>query len=98
MSALSRRTFLHSSAVAAGAALLARTAAGAADRPNDRIRLAVMGVRGRGRELIGGFAKCPDVEIATVIDPDENVVPKALKELSAVQKAEPKVEKDVRKA
>src|SRR4051794_38732140 len=103
MSTPTRRHFLRSSA-AVGAALLARrpTAwvprAGAADRPNERIRLAVMGVRGRGRDLIHGFAQLPDVEIATLIDPDENVVPRALKELAAVQKTEPKVEKDVRKA
>src|SRR5215207_2267751 len=92
---MNRRTFLTS---AAGAALLARTAAGAADRPNDRIRLAVMGVRGRGRDLIRGFAQLPDVEIASLIDPDENVVPRAVKDVAAGQKAEAKVEKDVRKA
>lgn len=92
---MNRRTFLAS---AAAGTLLAGTAARAADRPNDRIRLAIMGVRGRGRELIRGFAKLPDVEIATLIDPDENMVPRAIKDVAAGQKAEAKVEKDVRKA
>ena len=55
MSIINRRLFLQSSA-AAGAAICARTAAGAADKPNDRIRIAVMGVRGRGRDLMRGFA------------------------------------------
>jgi predicted dehydrogenase len=92
---MNRRRFLQSSA--AGAILLAKTAAGAADRPNDRVRIAVMGVRGRGRDLIRGFAKCPNTEIATLIDVDERVVPPALKDLAPLQKAEPKIEKDVRK-
>ncbi len=96
MPAVNRRHFLQSSA-AIGAGLLARTAAGAADRPNDRIRLAVMGVRSRGRELLRGFAGCPDTEIVTFVDVDEHVIPQALKDLAAVQKSEPKVEKDVRK-
>jgi predicted dehydrogenase len=96
VSNLNRRTFLQSSALV-GAGLLARTAAGAADRPNDRIRIAVMGVRGRGRDLIKGFAGCSDTEIAALIDVDERVVPQALKELAPLQKTEPKVEKDLRK-
>ncbi|HEY1381350.1 MAG TPA: Gfo/Idh/MocA family oxidoreductase, partial [Gemmataceae bacterium] len=78
-------------------ALLARTVAGAAAKPSERVRVAVMGVHGRGRDLARGFARCPDAEVVTLIDPDENVVPRAVKELSGLQKAEPKVEKDVRK-
>jgi predicted dehydrogenase len=92
MSPVDRRRFLQTSA-----ALLAATAAGAAERPNDRVRLAIMGVRGRGLELIRGFSKLSDVEIVTLVDPDENVIPKAVKELTALDKPEPKVEKDVRK-
>src|SRR5690242_3739950 len=97
MSAINRRNFLRTSGAAVGAALLARTAAGAAAKPNERVRLAVMGVHGRGRELARGFARCPDAEVATLIEPDENIVPAALKALREFQKAEPKVEKDVRK-
>jgi predicted dehydrogenase len=93
---VNRRHFLTTSA-AAGATLLARTAAGAADRPNERIRVAVMGVRGRGRDLIKGFAQCPDTEVAAFVEIDERVVPGALKELAPHQRSEPKVEKDIRK-
>jgi predicted dehydrogenase len=97
-----RRQFLAASAFALGALThprspMARTVAGAADRPNERIRIAVMGVRGRGKDLLRGFARCPDTEIATIIDVDERVVPDALKELATVQKTEPKVEKDLRR-
>jgi predicted dehydrogenase len=97
MPAIHRRRFLQTSGAAAGAALLAHTVAGTGAKPNERIRLAVMGLHGRGRDLMRGFARCPDAEIVTLIDPDDTVIPRAVKDLSGVQKAEPKVEKDVRK-
>src|SRR5947207_1455030 len=76
MSLPNRRSFLQSSVVA----LSACTAAGAADGANDKVRLAFIGVRGRGKELMRGFGSFPGVEIAYVRDPDENVVGPALKE------------------
>jgi predicted dehydrogenase len=97
MTPLHRRDFLKASAATA-ASLSALTAAGAADRPNDRVVLAVMGLRGRGKEHVRGFAKFDDAEIAYLIDPDENMVPAAMKLLSDHQKKTPKVEKDVRRA
>jgi hypothetical protein len=60
MPTLDRRHFLKTSA----AALSALTAAGAADRPNEKLVLAVMGVHGRGRDLIRSFSAFDDVEIA----------------------------------
>jgi predicted dehydrogenase len=87
-----RRQFL-----ASAAALTAVTAAGAADKPNDRIRIAVVGVHGRGRDLLKGFASFDDVEIAYVCDPDSNVIAPALKLAAAGQRREPRVEKDIRK-
>src|SRR5438105_3482017 len=96
MPAIDRRRFLQSSA-ATMATLSALTAAGAADRPNEKISLAFMGVHGRGKELIRGFSGFDDVEIATVCDPDENVIAAAVKEAERKQKKTPKVEKDVRR-
>ncbi len=86
---LSRRSFLAGSAALAAAAY-----SRAADKPNDKVRLAVMGVHGRGRDLARSFVKCDGVEVVTLIDPDENLFPKAVKELPAA----PKLEKDVRRA
>src|SRR5579885_537895 len=94
---LDRRDFLKASA-AATAGLSALTAAGAADRPGEKITLAVMGVHGRGKGLLRGFSSFADVEIAWVIDPDPGTVPDALKAVNPRQKREPKVEKDVRRA
>jgi predicted dehydrogenase len=96
MHAVDRRHFLKTSA-ATLAGLSALTYAGAADKPNEKIVLAFMGVRGRGKELLRGFSKLDNVEVAYVCDPDENVVPPALKELNKNQKRTPKVEKDVRR-
>jgi predicted dehydrogenase len=89
-----RRGFLRASAVGA---LTALSAARAADKPNEKIRLAVMGVHGRGRDHLRGFSAFDDVEIAYVIDPDDNVIPDALKAVNGRQKEPPRVEKDVRR-
>src|SRR5260370_23996225 len=92
MASVHRRRFLTTSA----ASLAALTAAGAADKPNERVNLAVMGVRGRGRDLIAGFSALADVHISHLCEVDENVVPAALKAVAAQQKQPPPVEKDIR--
>ncbi|HMC64671.1 MAG TPA: Gfo/Idh/MocA family oxidoreductase [Gemmataceae bacterium] len=91
-----RREFFKTSA-ASLTALSALTVAGAADRANEKIVLAVMGVRNRGRDLLHGFSAFDDVEIAYICEVDENVVPAALKSINSRQKKMPKVEKDIRK-
>ncbi|MFO0808133.1 MAG: Gfo/Idh/MocA family oxidoreductase [Gemmataceae bacterium] len=89
MTTVSRREFL-----AGSAALAAATYARAGDKPNDKVRLAVMGVRSRGRDLARSFLKCDGVEVVTLIDPDETLIPRAVKDLPTA----PKIEKDVRRA
>ncbi|HZV04225.1 MAG TPA: Gfo/Idh/MocA family oxidoreductase [Gemmataceae bacterium] len=96
MSAFNRRRFLQTSA-ASVAALSTVTAARAADNPNEKIVMAVLGVHGRGREVVKGFSAFDDVEIAVICDPDENVIPAALKSVDKRQKREPKFEKDLRR-
>jgi predicted dehydrogenase len=65
MQRLSRRGFSHTSfAMAAGSALGARRIVGA----NERIRMALIGSGGRGREDWGNFLKQPEVEAAAVCD------------------------------
>jgi len=75
MSKMNRRKFLQSSAAAGATVLVCGTAAtprvfGA----NDRLRIAVAGVNGRGGSHISGFADMPGVEIAYLIDPDQKVL------------------------
>ncbi len=88
-----RRSFLKASA----ATLTALSAARAADSPNEKMVVAVMGVRSRGRDHLRTFSGFDDVEIACVCDPDANVVPAALKAVNPRQRTVPRVEKDVRR-
>jgi predicted dehydrogenase len=88
-----RRTFLTTSL----AALPALTAAGAAGRPGDKVVLGVLGLHGRGKDLLRGFSAFEDVEIAYLCDPDLSVVPPALKVLPERHKRVPAVVQDLRK-
>ena len=47
--------------------------------PNETIRLAVLGVRGRGRAHVGAFKKSKDSEVVAICDPDEGVTALAKK-------------------
>jgi predicted dehydrogenase len=95
VSTFNRRHFLQTSAGAV-AGLSALSVASAADKPNEKINLAVMGVHGRGRDLLRGFSALDDVEIVAICEPDENVVADALKAINSKQKRTPAVKKDVR--
>ena len=48
---------------------------------NERLRLAVCGVNGRGKSHIGGFTALEDVEIAYLVDPDSRVLAERLQTL-----------------
>ena len=71
----SRRNFLKTSTVAGASLLITGTrASGQVAGANDRIRLAVVGVNGRGRSHIEGFGAQNNVELAYLVDPDEKVL------------------------
>ncbi len=65
---MNRRHFLMTTAAAAGAW---RSAAAS---PNDRVRVACVGVRGQGRSHIQEYSKLPNVEIAAICDVDESIL------------------------
>jgi predicted dehydrogenase len=88
-----RRTFLAASALTLSAAAYSR----AGDQPNERLRVAVMGGRVRGRFHLKAFPKVTGVEVTHLIEPDSNLVPEAFGELAKSQKVEAKHETDVRK-
>jgi len=67
--AIRRRDFITNAAAAGGAHLLGATRTRAA--VNDRIRVAVIGLGGRGRDHMRDCAKVSGVEVATFCDPDE---------------------------
>jgi hypothetical protein len=88
MSNLTRRNFLKYSMATSTTVLICGTAAthrvfGA----NDRLRIGVAGVNGRGGAHIGGWLEQPNVEIAYLIDPDRNVLENRVKALEKRSKA-----------
>jgi predicted dehydrogenase len=86
-----RRDFLAASAVTLTAASYTR----AAQKPNERIRLAIMGLRIRGKQLAPGFQAIPGVEIAHLVDPDPAMVNPTLGVLKST--AEIPASTDIRK-
>lgn len=80
MSQLTRRTFVQSSTVAAGAMLTQTTVQGQNADSSSKLRAAVLGVNGRGRAHMEGFESVPNVEVAILCDPDAEVLAKRAKE------------------
>ena len=64
---------------------------------NDRIRLAVVGVRGRGWNHVEGYKGIPGVEIACFCDIDENVLRKRLADAEDMGIPKPQTEVDIRR-
>jgi predicted dehydrogenase len=96
---LSRRDFLSKAAAGLAAAGAAATLAKPAKPApaNDRINLAVIGIRSRGREHYREWAKIPGVRVKTLVDVDENLFAERVKELSDLQGTAPKTEVDLRR-
>ena len=94
---VNRRDFLVGSSVGlaalGGVSVLPARVFGA----NDRVRIAVVGVRGQGGEHLRGFGATPGVEVAAICDIDDSVIKRRLADMASWNFAEPKVYKDVRK-
>lgn len=101
MSRFTRRHFLQSTSAAAGAFFISGTkASGNILGANDRIRIAVAGVNGRGQAHISGWMGQENVEIAYLVDPDEAVLGGRMKEVleKGAGKHKPKGVADIREA
>jgi predicted dehydrogenase len=79
--------------LATGAALQPRGLAS----PNDTVRVACVGVRGRGRSHIRAYTQMPNVEIAAVCDIDESVLNTRLGEIEKAKGKRPAGHTDLRK-
>src|ERR1700722_16393349 len=77
---LNRRDFMITGAagltVLGSAAFLGRP--GLVMGANDRVRVAICGVRGRGEDHLHNYSQLPNVQIAALCDIDENVLEKRL--------------------
>src|SRR5579872_5046447 len=101
-SEISRREFLKSSAKT-GAGIAAISGMGLVDTAqrilgaNDKVRVAICGVRGRGYDHIKGYAKVPQAQIAAICDVDENVGRERIGDMEKMGLAKPAYYYDVRK-
>jgi predicted dehydrogenase len=105
MRSINRRDFLHDSAILAALAgaglssesLAAETAATKKGQINDQLRVAVIGVNGRGREHVTGFAGKHNCLVTTICDADSAVIGRVMKSAEVQQKNPPRFEQDIRK-
>src|SRR5690554_1488252 len=81
MSQITRRNFLQSSAVGAGLILTGTAASGTVLGANDRLRIGVVGLNGRGRAHINGWLGQENVEIAYLVDPDQRILARGMSSL-----------------
>ncbi len=91
---MDRRQFFMSSAIAAAGSALSQPAFGSA---NDRVRVAVVGVRGQGNSHINAYEKIPNVEIAALCDIDQNVLNNRLAQVEKATGKRPAAYEDLRK-
>lgn len=96
MDNINRRNFLKTAATAAAVGPFVKTTR-AAYSPNGAVNIAVIGVRGRGQSHYTNFAKMPDVNVMTMCDVDERVLPEALSKLGKITPKKPKTETDLRR-
>ena len=96
---LNRRDFLSAGTAglsALGAAgLLTKPAKAAA--PSDRVRVAICGIHGRGKDHLENYSKIPKAQIAALCDVDENVLRGRLADLDKLGLPKPATYTDIRK-
>ena len=92
---MGRRSFLKTGAgmAALGMAADSKKILGS----NDRVRVAVCGIRSRGWTHIECFSKNPNSEVAAICDIDDNVMRKRLADMEKAGYPKPKTYVDVRK-
>jgi predicted dehydrogenase len=94
---LSRRSFIQNTATASVALTIPTIIPARAFGANDRIRAAVLGVYGRGKNHIEGMQRLDNVEIACLCDPDSEVLAQRAGEFQEKYGLKVKTEKDLRR-
>ena len=105
MDLFSRREFLDRTAILTAAIAAGGQTVSAAEEPqpvkkggaNDKLRVAVIGVKSRGMSHVAGFAGKNNCEVVTICDCDEGVIKPAIAAVEKAQKSTPKFEQDIRK-
>ncbi len=98
---ITRREFVKKGSVglAAGTVLMSTSAKSYAKilGANDKINMAVIGIRGRGGSHIKNFTKNKNVRMKYIVDIDENLYDRRIKEIEDIAGYKPKTEWDMRK-
>jgi predicted dehydrogenase len=89
---MNRRYFLMGSAAAAGAAKASSLASA-----NDTIRVACVGLKGRGRDHIMAFGKLKNIQIAALCDVDDSITAERMKDVEKLNAGRPATFRDIRK-
>jgi predicted dehydrogenase len=105
MRSLSRRHFLEDSMLTAAASALAIPAVSAAAMPDEKstgspankVRIAILGCRIRGKQHVDELVRIPDVEIATVCDPDRDLAAELASIVESKTKTKPTAVQDMRR-
>jgi predicted dehydrogenase len=94
-----RRVFLGSLAASAAATPLDTRLARGSARAGNTLRLAVLGVNGRGHDLASSFATAGDCQVVALCDPDTRTFARALEDLARASDSAPtpRVEQDFRR-
>src|SRR5271157_2277437 len=101
-SQLTRRSFLKSG-VTGAAGLAAASSVAFITRPdrvfgaNDRVRVAICGLHGRGMDHVKNYSQLSNVQIAAVCDPDENVMAERVGRMEKMGIPKPATFVDIRK-
>ncbi|MBC3786704.1 Gfo/Idh/MocA family protein [Spirosoma utsteinense] len=93
----SRRKFIQTAAVGTAVLGLPTIIPSRAFGANDRLRVAVIGLNGRGKDHIAGFSNLANVEVATLCDVDEVVLQKTASDFATKYNRKVKTEGDLRK-
>ena len=78
-----RRQFIKQSALGASLVICGTRASYAVLGANDRLRIAVVGLHGRGKSHVSGWLEQPNVEIAYLVDPDADVLAEKMADLES---------------
>src|ERR1700734_424903 len=94
-----RREFLKAGAKMAAVAAVPESLHGLSARvigANDRVRVGIVGLRGRGENHITAYGKLPNVEIAALCDIDDSVMSQRLAQVKKMG-FQPMPDVDIRK-
>ena len=100
MENIDRRSFIRKSGAATAGTLVGSQILGRTSKqnsPNNRVNVAVIGIRSRGRDHYRTLSKIPNVRIATLCDIDQRLLPGAVSEVEKLTGYRPDTSTEYRK-